>query len=205
MTRSVGNVTAAASTPPTFVRKSGNSSGTYTSPAGCSYIIVHLSAGGGSGARNSVNYFALAGGGGGAYYKFKAPSGTYSYSIGDGGSGASSFPGATGGNSTFGTAVCGAGGGGGSQVSGALNSSTLSYTSLLFVPGGLADTQRTSFKNNYSSTGGSSFYGRNSVMQNPNGLQDCSTFRGGGGNGVQILSSPSGAGGYGYCLIEEYY
>ena len=73
MTRSVGNVTAAASTPPTFVRKSGNSSGTYTSPAGCSYIIVHLSAGGGSGARNNGGTPAYGGGGGGAYYKFKTP------------------------------------------------------------------------------------------------------------------------------------
>jgi hypothetical protein len=186
------------------VRKNGNSSGTYTSPAGCSYIIVHLSAGGGSGARKNSGTPAFAGGGGGAYYKFKAPSGTYSYSIGDGGSAASSFPGATGTNSTFGTAVCGAGGGGGSQVSGALNSSTLSYTSILFIPGGLADTQRT-FKNNYSSTGGSSFYGRNTVMQNTNGLQDCSTYIGGGGNGVQIAAAASGAGGTGYCLIEEYY
>jgi hypothetical protein len=201
MTRSVGNVTATASTPPTFVRYNGNSSGTYTSPAGCSYVIVHLAAGSGSGARNNASSNAYAGGGGGAYYKFKAPSGTYSYSVGAAGGAASSFPGTAGTNSTFGTAVCGAGGGG-TNSSGVLNSSTLSYTSILFIPGGLADTSRT-FKNNYSSTGGSSFYGRCSVMQNPNGLQGNSFT--GGGNGVQVISAASGAGLSGYILIEEYY
>lgn len=201
MTRSVGNVTVAASTPPTLVRKNGNSSGTYTSPAGCSYIIVHLAGGGGSGARNNGGTPAYGGGGGGAYYKFKAPSGTYSYSVGAAGAAASSFPGTTGTNSTFGTAVAG-GGGGGTNSSGVLNSSTLSYTSILFIPGGLADTRRT-FKNNYSSTGGSSFYGRCPVMQNPNGLQD--NWLTGGGNGVQAISTVSGAGISGYLLIEEYY
>lgn len=92
-----------------------SSSGTYATPAGAKYLEVEcVGGGGGGGYSNSAGSFTYGGGGSGGYVKFgiAAPSGTYTVTVGAGGSVTHGARGAGGGASSFGS-IGGAGGGGG--------------------------------------------------------------------------------------------
>lgn len=93
-------------------------SGTYTTPAGCTAILVQAVGGGGGGAAcagSATQAAAGQGGQAGGYTQklITSPSATYSYAVGAGGAGgtAGANNGTSGGDSTFGTALLSAGGG----------------------------------------------------------------------------------------------
>ena len=105
---------------PTIVTYTSGS-GNWTVPAGVNTIEVLVVAGGGAGGGSEGG----GGGAGGVVYNANyavTPAGTVAYSVGTGGTGAATNPGASGVNSTFGT-ITAVGGGGGGQVNSA-NSAT---------------------------------------------------------------------------------
>lgn len=110
--RSVGGYDATA-LPPTYTIFEANATGTYTSPAGCMYIIVQMIGGGGGGAFQASGI----GGGGGsaAYLELQFPAGSYAYSCGAGGiagTATNNGNGRVGKNTSFGSALSVGGGGG---------------------------------------------------------------------------------------------
>ena len=189
-------------------------SGSYTTPAGCTYVIVEMTGGGGGGGINTAGNPCGGGGGSSTYMKFKAPAGTYAYSVGVAGAGAitggaSPNSGSTGTLSQFGTAVCQPGvGGGGTGSPGPGGAFTNAYTPLLTVGGsnGVGGGSTT-----FSNEGGSTPIGI--AQRSLNASQAASigtTFAPGygtGGMGVNF-SFPAGAGqtgGYGLIFITEFY
>lgn len=103
---------AGASGIPTYTKLTSGS-GTYTTPANCKYIIVEAVGGGGSGGRTSTTPYSSGGGGGGGYFRKLYLPGSYSYSVGAGGTSPSSpNNGNNGGNTTFGSDIAGGGKGG---------------------------------------------------------------------------------------------
>lgn len=85
-------------------------SGTYTPPAGVSYLIVEM-VGGGGGGSSTTGTTTGTGGGAGGYLKVRFPVGTYSYAVGAGGAGSGSgnTNGTAGSNTTFSTLIAGGG------------------------------------------------------------------------------------------------
>lgn len=204
--RSIGNVApAAAGVPPTFkVYSSG--SGTYTTPTGCTYIIVEMTGGGGGGCLASAGN-AGRGGNSSSYYKFKTTSGSYSYSVGAAGVGALVTPasGTSGGDTTFGTAKC-SGGYGGSTALDTNAADSVTYTNLIYM----AYTQGTLLTTGYSSPGGRGFWGNSSGVMTPAYITPGQFVHalgyGTGGAGVCVADWVlSGDGTPGRILITEYY
>ena len=107
---------------PTYQIFNTAASGMYTTPIGCTRILVEGGgAGGGSGgtpgANGTTGSKASAGGGAGAYFKHQinSPLATYLYTVGAGGTAGpagSSSPGGNGGDTTFDTLTAGGGKGG---------------------------------------------------------------------------------------------
>lgn len=206
MTRSIGNVNTTASTKsPTYTTYTSGS-GTYSSPAGCSFIIVDMcgaGSGGGCGAAITGG-----GGGGGGYAKVKMVPGTYSYSVGAAGSGTSvaGNDGFRGGATTFGSNSAYSGDVGAASGFGGFGNDTniISGTALIQITGTYGGSSGTTTD---SSAGGLSFYGTAPVVQN----QTRGNFKDGngygcGGAGICILSSGrSGDGSGGIIAITEFY
>lgn len=199
------------SSSPTFtVYASG--SGNYTSPAGCSYIIVEMCGGGGGGGKNNSTN-APGGGAGGGFAKLKFAPGTYAYQVGTGGAGSSTngIDGTAGGNTIFGSSQCNGGAGGpaittSTPAFGGLVSTTGSSAVYLAIQGGHGSINVTgSF-----SPGGNSFWGVAGLICANNtaatGYQDGSGY-GQGGCGVNnnISGGSGGAGVSGRIIITEYY
>jgi hypothetical protein len=205
MSRSIGNVTAAVSVPPTLTVKTSGT-GTYTSPTNCSYMIVEMIGGGSSGANGG---FPGGGGTASSYMMLKVPAGTYAYEVGVGGAGVASGSGNSGTRSLFGTAICGGAAGAVGGASGDYGVDTLAYTVLLRIRGGRGGTR--GFDNNISSVGGQSFLGNAAGWQfypNTTLTSDFAPARGYGAGGAGMSTAytgNSGDGGPGIIVITEYY
>jgi hypothetical protein len=205
MTRSVGNVTTTPSIPPTFIQLAGNSSGTYTSPTGCTFMIVEMTGGGGAGYRNNGANISYSGGNASSFMRLKVPAGSYSYSVGTLGVGGASAPSGSASATTFGAATCARGANGGTGGPGSYIADTTAYTVLLYVPGGKGGGYTNQY---YSNMGGRGFWGKSQDL-----AQDDPTFQtqknsqgsGGGGKGTELNNTEGGYGGYGRICITEYY
>jgi hypothetical protein len=207
--RSVGNVVSSSGSPPTFQVLSG--SGTYTSPTGCSYIIVEMVGGGAGGGRNiGSSGIGSPGGNGSTYYRFKTTSGTYSYAVGAAGVGtsASAGNGTAGGDSTFGTAICRGGAApAGANSAGTNAADSLTYTFINYVPWVRGSVFGSAAA---ASAGGSSFWGTVSGFVYDGGYLTAGEFvdafgYGAGGAGVGLGFTRSGDGSPGRILVTEYY
>ena len=202
-----GSTNAAGAKSPTYTILSSGS-GTYTSPAGCTYIIVEAVGGGGGGGRSNDLQSAGAGGAGG-YFKMKMPAGSYPYSIAAFANGASSqnTNGTAGNNTTFGTQY--AFGGAGGQASsgrkggegGGVNIGGSGYT-ILYAVGG--DYGECGIDSTYLARGGSSFMYVNGIPS-ISGVSSIPGNKGSGGAGSDAPTGPAGYGGGGYIVITEYY
>ena len=155
-------------------------SGTYTTPAGAKYLIVKMVGGGGGGGNSSATTVG-GGGGSGGYLEglITSPLASYSYAVGEGGSG-----GTNGGTTTFGTSLFSA-----TYGSAGTSSSTTAY-------GGAAGTATGGYLNQ---TGGYGTYGwANSSVPIYIGGQGASTPLGMGGSGAGTGNGAGGASsGYG--------
>ena len=198
----------------TFTVLTAGTSGSYVMPINVAFATVEMCGGGGGG--GSFNGSANCGGGGGGsyYWKLRVTPGTYSYSVGSGGTGGQSggtVDGTAGGNTTFGSATSGGGQGGlGSGVPGAAGGSNTSggFIVLLGISGtvgggGLAGTSA-------SSPGGASFWGNPEPSYQSNqvaGVQLNANGYGCGGTGAKaaFVSGQAQNGAPGHILITEYY
>lgn len=177
----------------------------YTTPAGCTAILVEALGGGGGGARVTTGTDALSGGGGGGYarkYFVVSPSTSYTYAIGAGGAGrTTNGAGNSGGNTTFtvGATTVTAGGATGGRIVG--NTSAAGGTSTngdLNISGSRSPTAVASDSN--SRAGSNSMYGaggRFSDSLNATGF-------GAGGAADVGAGSTSGSGSNGLIIISEY-
>jgi len=211
MTRSIGNdTTAGGATPPTYTVLSG--SGTYTAPAGASYLIVEMTGGGGGGGKHAGSNSG-GGGCGSTYFKLRVPTGAYSYSVGSGGAGGA-VGGDTGGAgtaSTFGTATAGGGLGGLSNgTPGDFGSSTSAYTVLESVPGARGGSRHSG--SNLSSPGGQSFWGTAAGPISATYVPNTNQFAngvgygsGGAGTDNTNFSGAAGNGGDGRIVVSVFY
>lgn len=210
MTRSVGNVVTAAAVPPTYtVYTTG--SGSYTSPVGCSYIIVEMCGAGGGGAQNS-NTVAPQGGGGGAYVKARYAPGTYSYAVGAAGAGsAGAGSGSAGGATTFGSSSALGGAGGTIGQTGPTTSAGYVTTGMSLLILGIQGGRGSNAISNSVSPGGTSFWSNATwFYQGPNtqSVQPTSFGYGGGGGGITTTNystTTAGDGDSGRIFITEYY
>ncbi len=205
MPRLIQGYAAAVPYPPSYTIYDAGDSGTYSTPIGCTYIIVEMIGGGGGGGWQPSN---IMGGGGGsaAFLKLKFPAGSYSYSVGLGGlagTTANGGNGAAGGDTIFGGAISGGGGFGGSDGNGGDSGTyTPSGQVLREVQGVFGSTP---FDTIYSTPGGASFLGPAIPLTSDLNYTNIPGGYGAGGSGsVDSL----GAGGDGYpgrILIQEYY
>ena len=203
-----------SATQPTYVTYSNGSSGTYTSPGGCSYMIVEMCGGGGGGGKASG--FSSGGGGCGAtYFKLKVPAGTYSYSVGSGGSGGGSGGdnGANGGDTVFGAATTGGGGGGNNNgTPGDFGGSVSAYTVLSAISGTRGGS-RVSGISGTSTGGGGSFLGNpgpgevaGSFIFSTGAFANAQGYgAGGAGTDNTNFSGAAGNGAPGRIIIQEFY
>lgn len=212
--RSIGNVVAStAATQPTFQTFGGATSGTYTSPAGCTYIIVELQGGGGGGGYAGSN--SGGGGSGGSYLKVRYAAGVYSYNTGIAGLGSVSngAAGSASTNCTFSTLVA-PGGLGGSGSSGGLGGNSTANTTtgalkvILNIAGGPGGSQNVTAGS--TSMGGLSylgtvtppwaaFSGHTVALTTPQGY-------GGGGFGACTPNyTAAGNGGESRIVVTEFY
>lgn len=195
---------------PTFTKLTG--SGTYVSPANAVYHIVEaIGGGGGAGCCLTISQVA-GGGGGGGYIKQLFPTGSYTYSVGTGGAGATSLDtdGANGTDTTFGTLTAPFGGqgfyGGGSGFGngGVGGVPTDSPGTITLIEGGGGTSGQSS---NTGGAGGGTFYAGNtrglynpSILENgPNG-----NFPGGGG-GAGVRRGTGGNGADGTIIVTTYF
>lgn len=198
-----------APTSPTIRILTRGTTGTYSTPAGCTYIIVDAVAGGGSGGGYATGSgLPGAGGGGGAYAKFILGPGNYGYIVGQSSAAVSNNSTGNDGNYTlFHTATLNGGKGGGTgtpPVAG--NGGTIGAVgSAKYTAFGGAGGQI--FYNPYTMYSGS---GGNTVMaQGPPGntgipINNVDSFGiGGCGAGASGFASGTGAGGI--IIITEYY
>lgn len=178
------------------------SSGTWTIGAGTNKIVVQ-GVGGGGGANASGN--GNGGGGAGGYFKktITSPAGSYSVTIGAGGSNT----GGNGGTTSFG-AVCSAGGGNGATQAtgggygGAGGTATGGDLNLQGGGGTWGGIFFTSPNQNAFGSGGSSFFGggANGVTNASSGTAGGTNTGGGGSGGLSL----GGAGAAGLVIVEEY-
>lgn len=188
---------------PTFVEYTMGS-GVYSSPMGCSYIVVEAVGGGGGGAKTTLSSTCGGSGGGGGYFKKTYPAGSYNYSVGTMGLGYSTqgTNGQSGTATTFNTDSAGGGGRGQLTISGTGGTVTASGA-LITVNGGNGSLS----PSGYITPGGSSFF---SIPTPLLSISDATTAkitgtRGGGGGGAVDSMTKAGNGGSGVLLITEYY
>lgn len=202
-------VSAGAASPTYQVFTSG--SGTYTPPAGVSYLIVEMCGGGGGGGKNTSTY-AAGGGGSGAYIKVKFPVGTYSYAVGAGGAGQVASPGdgAAGGNTTFSTLSANGGAGGLNATNSApANGGGYVSTGASIVFLGIQGASGSVGSNLVTSPGAASFWGQQSYACSW-GTQSAAARTygygaGGGGVNASNFSGAAGDGSSGRIIVTEYY
>jgi collagen type VII alpha len=181
-----------------FQTFAAGTSGTYTTPTDCRFSIVEMCGGGGGGGANTSLTKCGGGGGGSTYWKLRVTPGTYSYSVGSGGAGATtngsvSNNGSAGGNTTFGSATSGGGGGGqgGTTVNGGAagtGNTSGSFTVILSISGSVGSGGDQNTLDGKTSPGGASFWG------NPEGAYDSSQISGGS---IQLNANGYGVGGTG--------
>lgn len=181
-------------------------SGTYNAPAGCSYLIVQMWGAGGGGARNSTT--SQGGGGGGAYIKVRFAPGTYSYSVGTGGTGQSGTgSGTAGGNTTFSTLAANGGNGGTATIDSQTGGSatvTGALQTFLNIPGGRGSVGFTTISPGGSSFGGSSYaIAVSSVTSTP--VDGLGPGVGGAGVNSSNYIANAGNGANGRIIITEVY
>lgn len=207
------NPSEGVSKSPTYTVKHGGTSGTYSTPTGCSYIIVEIQGAGGSGGRSAGNTPG-GGGGSGGYIRAKMAAGSYSYSVGLGGSvvTANNTDGTSGGPTTFGGWTCNGGGGGSANPAypGPYGSYTGSGGTVLFQFDGCAGTAGSAYASTtLTAPGGSSWFApSSSTIPLGYGGKDGTYGSGGHGTNASTASFPSGVsggGGNGVIFITEYY
>jgi len=205
--------TFAAVTQPTYQIFAGPSSGTYTSPAGVSSIIVEMQGAGGGGGFGPLGLKAGGGGAGGNYIKVRFAPGVYSYNTGAKGLGTNingdNGTGAT--NCTFSTLIAPGGGpgiglsGGGGGLPG---TSTTTGAIQVFkdIEGSMGGEQNTILDT--SNMGGASYWGTPAPrFYGLSGGTGRSRGYGAGGFGNQgnpVLTS-SGDGTEGRIIVTEFY
>ncbi|HWQ60489.1 MAG TPA: hypothetical protein VN420_05105, partial [Candidatus Fimivivens sp.] len=198
---------------------------TYTPTAGTKYAVVEMWGGGGAGGGVSATASGAGGGGGaGGYarYYLTAVSGTYTYSIGSGGTGNSGATGGAGGNTTFvdgGTTVTAYGGSGGIYVAGSTTAkpalggaggvvSVNGHINGAGVPGYSGQTGAATVA--ASGAGGSTQLGGGGAGRNTSGAGNAAVANtGSGGAGAACVTSGAaaaagGAGSAGRIVITEY-
>lgn len=191
-------------------------SGTYTRPSGPAPIRIEVEILGGGGGGGGAQTSGTAGGGGaGGYRKFfiDSPSGTYSYSVGAGGVGATtSGIGTAGGDTTFGTSTAGGGDGGengssgngglGGVVSGSLGTDIVSMTG----SGGQVMTNDAGAGTQGGLGGVGPFGGAGRGFNGTNGTCDAPEPNSGcGGNGGNSTTGTGSDGASGQIIVREYY
>lgn len=181
-------------------------SGTWTKPAGVTYVIVEVQAGGGGGGGTSSTGGA-AGGGGGGYSRelITSLSATETVTVGTGGTGGTSAgtTGGAGNTSSFGaylSATGGAGGtgvatGGADGVDGGVGSGG-SFNSA-GNPGGIGSTGAGGY-------GGASHLGAGGKTNRGGGAGTAGGNYGGGGGGAYYTASAGGNGAGGLVVVWEY-
>ena len=203
-------------------------SGTYTTPAGATFLRVRMwgDGGGGGGAASAASSTGAGGGGGGGQY-FEAiitsPAASYSYTVGPGGSGgaAGNNAGTAGSDTTFDTltALGGSGGGGGparlsAQVSGTGGNGggPSGQTSTTFSMSGGAGTPGVALSGTtgFGGIGGMCAMGAGAARAlTASGTGTAGRFWGSGGNGGLSLNGAAAAAGgdgsQGLIIVEEYY
>lgn len=139
-----------SSKPPTRTIVAVSGSGTYTTPAGCTAILVECTGSGGAGggcpvsAAGTGTAGASASGGGYAASLIANPAASYAYVVGGGGVPVLGAAGGDGNDTTFGAVVVAKGGGGGSvgpaaaATGGIPNTPPVNtgFTGQIFIPGG---------------------------------------------------------------------
>lgn len=165
----------------------------YVKTPGAKRGRVIITGAGASGSKAGV--FTASGGAGGTRIAFIDLPDTEQVTIGAGGTGSSSGTGNAGGNSSFGTSMTAEGGkptgkGGGSSGSG------------FGVYGGNGNSGDMQSSNTF---GGASYWGGGGSAYSPNDLTILNARAyGAGGAGISTITSTSGAGAAGICIIEEY-
>lgn len=203
-------------------------SGTYTTPAGCTAIIVEVIAGGGGGGGadgNTSNAGCGGGGGAGGYARkiFAAPDATYAYTAGAKGTGgtAGNNAGTAGSDSTFsagGSLVTAKGGNAGSSVGVAATTAgtalggaqTAVSTGGTVNVGGAAGTPgiRLSGTQCVGGTGGNSFLGGGGQGSKNDAVGGAAIGYGSGGGGAAATTTTDRAGGDGLdgvIVVTEFY
>jgi phage-related tail fiber protein len=201
------------------------SSGTYTPTAGTKFAIVEVVGGGGAGGGCQVGTAsnAASGGGGmsGEYAKARIDNPTATtVTVGYGGTGTSAAPGATGGNSSFGTVVTAKGGLGGATLSegagvaivGPSGGYVVGYTGANIFGSGSGYTMpgtRYSGGLALGGPGGSSVLGQGAASQAIVGEGIDAKGHGGGGSGACVYGGATqqragGAGMAGIVIVWEY-
>jgi hypothetical protein len=198
------NGPAGVTNPPTYttITNNVNTSGTYTSPIGTSFIIVECVGGGASGGATNSTTFSGGGGGGGAYFKKKYAAGSYSYTVGGSAGGVVLANGNNGNDTVFNGDIAGGGiGGTGSTFNGGLGGTCTVTGEIISINGGgggggfRARTGR----------GGKSFYGTGAGQVYMDGVLIApwgSLYGGGGGGGYN--NGFAGDGAQGVILITVY-
>lgn len=204
MSRSIGNVNATSA--PTYTIYQGGESGSYSTPLGCSYIIVQMIGGGGGGGFQANG---IGGGGGSApYLELQFPAGTYAYSCGAGGiagTPTNNGNGRVGKDTTFDAALS-AGGGGGRNDGGGGNPGVFTTAGrVLYAIRGVFGASI--IDPSFVTTGGASFLGpavpfSSDFDNTPNPARGY----GAGGTGATTASvNVARAGAPGRIVITEYY
>jgi hypothetical protein len=206
-------------------------SGTYTTPANVTHIVVEVWGSGGGGAGCSSTASASgggSGGGGGGYSRstIQSPAATYSYTIDGGGAGgaAGANGGSAGGTTTFGTSLISITGGGGSLAGVAsISLSAGNYAnggvasgadiniagscgspSYILASGASGSGSAVSGAGGNSAVGGGGAPGRRTQGNGSNGSQP-----GGGGAGGCVINggaaASGGNGGAAMIVVTEYY
>lgn len=209
MPRSIGNVVVPSSRPPTYTTFTSGS-GTYTAPAGCSYLIVEMCGGGGGGGYSTG---ASGGGGSGAgYIKVRFTPGTYSYAVGAGAASLNTagFDGNNGVNTTFSTliaarGIAGSGLAGGAGGASQTNTTTGALAVILDIQGGKGGGSSNA---QMVGAGGTSYWATICPpFPNPQTIaQSLPRGYGGGGAGSNNVNfTEAGGGGSGRIAISEFY
>lgn len=209
MSRTIDGTNPGAAIPPTYTQISSGS-GTYSSPSGCSYIVVELVGGGGSGGKSSGTSQPGGAGGSGAYQKIRYTPGSYSYSVGTGGVGTAGAgsAGNDGGDTSFGSRISRGGAGGGppfGSTRGGNGGNTAGSGGIVLVD---VAGQAGSFglSTGVSSIGGSNPFGScNNTAVSGSTPTIHTGAKGVGGGGVDQSTATSGAGTNGYILVTEFY
>lgn len=210
--------------PPTVQYLTNTASSTYTTPAGCTAIIVELIGGGGGGGAcaGSATQAAMGSGGGSGGYTRKLianPSATYTYQVGAKGTGgaAGANNGNPGSTTTFGTITAL---GGGAGVAGALGTAlTINQGGAPAVAGANGDMMcggsiggmgvRLSATAGFSGSGGDGPFGGGANLQDIDAAGAVGFGPGSGGGGAHVSSvntaRAGGDGVDGIIIVTEFY